>query len=178
MTEPTSTHWRRVTSRLDRVEQVAALDLQDPGLRAELDRLAQRTATATGHPVSMVNVLLTDAQATVGSHGLPALVAGIGGLPGEWSFCVQMVVTGTSLVVPDLAADPRFRGNPFVQMGLVRSYAGVPLTAADGTVLGGHCVLSDAAGACSSADLSALADGARQALALLEAHRRPPVTAG
>ncbi|GIH94154.1 NAD-dependent DNA ligase LigA [Planobispora siamensis] len=77
----------------------------------------------------LVTILLDSAQVYVGAHGLPAddWMTQAGGTPAEWAFCLQSVRTGRPYVVTDALADPRYAGNPLVELAGVRSYAGVPL---------------------------------------------------
>ncbi len=62
-------------------------------------------------------------------------------MPRDDSFSTHVVASGKVLVVHDAAADKRFRDNPLVQgEHHVRFYAGVPLVAPGGHVLGALCV--------------------------------------
>lgn len=65
-------------------------------------------------------------------------------LPRANSFCLAVVETGTPLVVPDAGADARFRDHPMVCEFDMRFYAGVPLTAPDGSHIGTLCVFDRA----------------------------------
>src|SRR3546814_20929597 len=50
--------------------------------------------------------------------------------------------TGKPLVFPDAAADPRFRDNPLVTgEPHIRFYAGMPLRAYNGAILGALCIV-------------------------------------
>lgn len=54
----------------------------------------------------------------------------------EESFCQYVVHSKAELIVDDAASDPRTRGNPSVDAMGVRAWAGFPLVAPDGEVLG------------------------------------------
>jgi hypothetical protein len=64
--------------------------------------------------------------------------------PREVAFSGHIVSTGEPLIVEDASADKRFRDNPLVKgPSHVRFYAGVPLIAPDGAVIGALCVLDE-----------------------------------
>lgn len=64
-------------------------------------------------------------------------------VPREESFCHHIVTHDAPLIVPDAARDPRFAHYPYV-VGAphIRFYAGVPLRAEAGFVLGALCIIS------------------------------------
>jgi GAF domain-containing protein len=154
----------------NRLEIMAGLDLDDPGLRRRLDDITRRTSDRLGQPISLVSMVLNEAQFFPGSHGLDGWLADLAGTPIEWSFCVNVVESGTAYVVPDAVADAKQAGNPLVTVDGIRSYAGVPIVV-DGAVLGAHCVLGHDARPFSEADLAELRRGAAEISALLSAHR-------
>uniref|UniRef100_K3W8F1 FYVE-type domain-containing protein n=1 Tax=Globisporangium ultimum (strain ATCC 200006 / CBS 805.95 / DAOM BR144) TaxID=431595 RepID=K3W8F1_GLOUD len=59
-------------------------------------------------------------------------------VPREESFCAYTILNDTPLVVAQPETDPRFRHFAMVQRGL-RFYAGFPLQALDGTIVGTLC---------------------------------------
>ncbi|WOF42086.1 PAS domain-containing protein [Sphingopyxis indica] len=62
--------------------------------------------------------------------------------PRDISFCQQMIAGDQPLVVADAAEDARFRGNVLVTGDpYVRFYAGVPLRAHNGLILGSLCII-------------------------------------
>lgn len=61
-------------------------------------------------------------------------------VPVELSFCRHPVATGEPVVVPDARADARFTDNPLTATSAMRFYAGYPLRASDGTVVGCFCL--------------------------------------
>ncbi|WP_428333389.1 putative bifunctional diguanylate cyclase/phosphodiesterase [Novosphingobium sp.] len=65
-------------------------------------------------------------------------------LPRANSFCLAVVETGMPLVVPDAGADPRFCDHFMVREWGARFYAGAPLTATDGSIIGTLCVFDRA----------------------------------
>ena len=158
----------------DRLRSVAALDLDDPQLRGRLDALAERTRAALGIEIGLFTVVLDSAQVIVGSAGLTGWIAEAGGTPAEWAFCSQLVGSGRAYVVEDARVDPIQKDNPLVFADGLECYLGVPLVDAEGRVLGGHCVLDRAPRHFTEAEIATLEDAAREASALLDAHRRAP----
>jgi len=61
--------------------------------------------------------------------------------PGELSMCGHVVASGHSLVVPDIARDPRFASNPALVAKGVRFYAGAPLCDAERHIYGSLCIM-------------------------------------
>jgi GAF domain-containing protein len=126
---------------IERLQALAAYDVDDPHLKQQLDAIAMRTATRLHHPMAMTTLLLDNAMLIAGSSGMEGWVRGGPGTPAEWSFCAQAVLSGEPYVVPDATADPIQRTNPMVELDGVRSYAGAPLVTSTGQVLGAHCVI-------------------------------------
>jgi PAS domain S-box-containing protein len=84
-------------------------------------------------------------------------------------FCACAILHPETLIVEDTLLDPRFSNNPFVLGGpQIRFYAGAPIVAPNGHLLGTVCVFDDKPRQLSSAQIGALESLARQVLALLE----------
>jgi GAF domain-containing protein len=62
-------------------------------------------------------------------------------MPRSSSMCGHVVANAQTLVVPDVARDLRFAGNPALQSKGLRFYAGAPLRDIGGQVLGTLCLL-------------------------------------
>ncbi|GIH99865.1 GAF domain-containing protein [Planobispora takensis] len=157
---------------LERLTEVASYDLADPGLRAALDTITRRTAERLGQPISLVTVLLDSVQLFAGTHGLPdSWITELGGTPGEWAFCAEVVRSGRPYTVTDLSADPVQHDNPMVVVEGARSYAGVPLIAPGGQILGGHCVIGVEPHEYGEADVEVLRETAGEIVRLLQRYR-------
>jgi len=62
---------------------------------------------------------------------------------GSGLYCEAVVKTGKKLLVPDAEADPDWRDNPDVKLGMI-SYLGYPLLLPDGVPFGTICILDSA----------------------------------
>jgi GAF domain-containing protein len=119
--------------------------LSDSGLGRdsdpEMEHLAEWVRADLGVPVALVSLVQADEQVFPGMAGLPEPWASKRATPLSHSFCQHVVVTGRPLVVVDARADPRVRENLAVpDLGVV-AYAGMPLTDAEGRVLGSLCAI-------------------------------------
>lgn len=127
-------------------EQLRTETLREYGLLAAapehaFDRITQLVADIFG--VSAAYISLVDGPYQWFQNADP-LVSGLG--PRENSFCDMVVRTDRPLIVPDAAKDPRFIDYLYVKENPhVRFYAGVPLRAENGQILGSLCLLSDQA---------------------------------
>ncbi|WP_404953535.1 SpoIIE family protein phosphatase [Streptomyces sp. 147326] len=106
-----------------------------------MDRFARLVSRLLRVPVSFVSLVEEDRQVLPGLFGLPEPWAGSRALPLSHSLCRYVVASGQPLVVPDARADERLGTHPAVaDLGVV-AYAGMPLTDADGLVLGSLCAI-------------------------------------
>ena len=84
-------------------------------------------------------------------------------------FCACAILQPETMIVEDTLLDPRFSENPFVVGDpQIRFYAGAPIVAPNGHVLGTVCVFDDKPRQLSPAQVGALESLARQVQALLE----------
>src|SRR3954451_6403585 len=119
--------------------------LSDSGLGRdsdpEMEHLAEWVRADLGVPVALVSLVQADEQVFPGMAGLPEPWASKRATPLSHSFCQHVVVTGRTPPVVDARADPRVRENLAVpDLGVV-AYAGMPLTDAEGRVLGSLCAI-------------------------------------
>jgi serine phosphatase RsbU (regulator of sigma subunit)/anti-sigma regulatory factor (Ser/Thr protein kinase) len=92
--------------------------------------------------------------------------------PVEESFCQYVVADRAPFLVGDAAEHPRTRDNPSVEAMGVRAWAGAPLHAPDGHVLGSFCVVDTRPRSWTDEDadlLQVLAEAASGQVALLQA---------
>ena len=84
-------------------------------------------------------------------------------------FCACAILRPETLIVEDTLLDSRFSHNPFVLDGpKIRFYAGAPIVAPNGHILGTVCVFDDKPRQLSSMQIGALESLARQVQGLLE----------
>ncbi|GAB7189454.1 hypothetical protein NUM3379_01600 [Kineococcus sp. NUM-3379] len=146
---------------------------EDPGL-TRLTDLATRLLKA---PVSLVSLVHEQGQRFPGQTGLAQPWAAQGGTPLSHSFCQHVVASGEPLVVADARTEPLVADNLAIRDLGVVAYAGYPVRADDGTVLGSFCVISDEPRTWSGDELHVVADlaeaaGAEVRLRLLAAAER------
>ncbi len=128
---------------LGRMRALAAYDLFNPDLAAELQEICKASAERLDVPLTAVQVVLDTATATLATNaGAADFLSAIGGSPNELSFCPHVVTDAAPYVRPDLAGEDEHRANPAVRAGLVRAYAGAPVVLPDGHILGSHCVMA------------------------------------
>ena len=162
---------------LDRLAEIADLDLFSTRAKATLDAFARRAAERFDMPIGLVSVVLDDSQFLAGTHGVTGWMAEAEGTPVEWSFCVTSVRTRTAYVVPDARTDVVQRDNPLVTVDGVGSYAGTPLITSRGHVLGNHCVLGTTARDFTPQEVAELQEMADEVVAEIERTRMSAGTA-
>lgn len=140
--------------------------LRDTGLlsawnRPALDAVTHLAAQMTGALASMVTLVEVDRQV------FPS-VQGLDGPPDEpdetsisHSLCKFVVMNDAPLVVSDARTHPVLADHPAVAGGKVVAYAGVPVHAPDGEVMGALCVIDQVARDWTPEHLSGLTDLAR-----------------
>jgi hypothetical protein len=119
------------------IEALHALDILDTPREERFDRIVRLARQVFGVPMAAVNFVAADRQWTKAEVGLPGLES----TAPEDSMCRHTVRQAETLIVPDTAADPRFRTNRFVtgEAG-IRFYAGHPLRAPGGERVGSLCL--------------------------------------
>ena len=121
--------------------------------------------TTTGIPFGVVNIITEDEQ-----HHIAAVGIDPGVCSREVSMCSRVFLSGETTIVPDASQDPMFKDHPFVtgRLAAIRFYASVPLTTADGFVLGSLCIFSPAPADLSAEKKTALEIIASQVVSVLE----------
>lgn len=121
-------------SRLARLRILGLLDREPI---AQLDRLTRLISRHFDLPVALVSLTDVDRQWFLSRTGIPLCE-----ISREHSFCGHAILQPGIMQVPDARIDPRFADNPLV-IGPphVVFYAGRPLRALDGVVLGTLCLV-------------------------------------
>ena len=120
-----------------RLAVLARANLLDTPPEARFDRMARLAAFAFQTPMSVIS--LVDAERTFfkAQVGLDTCQSS-----NDVSFCAGVVADGAPLIVMNAAADPRWSQNALVTADPhLRFYAGRPLRAPSGTILGAIAVI-------------------------------------
>lgn len=131
---------QRITSPA-RLGALRATGLLDAPSVPELDRYVRIAKLGLDAPVALVSLVDADRQFFSSADGLPDEVAHARETPLSHSFCQHVVRDGQSLIVEDAPNDARVCDNGAVRDLAVAAYAGMPITSADGHVLGSFCVI-------------------------------------
>lgn len=135
-----------------------------------LSRICRVAARLLRVPVALVNFIGADCSVTMGSFGTET-GSEVQAEPRGMNFCAWAILQSGPVLVPDLAADPRFAGHPLVarQAGY-RTYAAAPLVTPGGQRIGALCVLDTEVRALDLLDLEVLSDLA--SMVMSELHLR------
>jgi signal transduction histidine kinase len=151
----------RCARRLQALHRLRVLDTpRDPAF----DGIARLAANICGTPMRIISLLDHDRQWFKAKVGVE-----IDETPIEEALCVYALSSGALFVVPDAAADARFRENRFVVASPhIRFYASAPLRSSDGHALGSLCVLDRVPRDIDDAQRDALLILAAQVVVLIE----------
>jgi signal transduction histidine kinase len=121
-----------------RLRALRAARLAAAAEAASLDRLTAMAAHLADAPMSALSLIDADRQLVLAGAGVPDEWAAGSEIPLGRSLCQFVVRDDAPLVVRDARADPVLRENA---MGGVVAYAGFPVRAPDGDVVGALCVV-------------------------------------
>lgn len=120
-----------------RLDTLREYRIMDTAPEAAFDRVTKLVADLFDAPIALVSLVDDCRQWFKSAYGLD-----VAETPRDISFCEHVVVDERSMVVTDVIGDPRFRENPLVTgEPYIRFYAGVPLHAYNGAVLGTLCII-------------------------------------
>jgi predicted PurR-regulated permease PerM len=130
----------------ERVDALKATGVLEGDKREALDALAKRAADVFNTSVAVITTIDKDHEYFVGQSGkLPDAITDDTGtllpMEREHAICNYVVANDETLVVSDIERDPRFADNKTIEQWNVRFYAGAPLRAGDGLIIGALCVL-------------------------------------
>jgi GAF domain-containing protein len=158
---------------LARLKEIADLDLVSNEVDQILQEIAAEAADRLDLPVSLVSIVLDEAQHFLASHGVEGWMSEARGTPAEWSFCAHAVRSGEPFVVEDATEHPALVGNPLVSEDGIRCYAGIPLVSSRGHALGTLCVLGPRRRSFTDDELATLRTLAGRAVERIERRRQP-----
>ncbi|WP_048862169.1 putative bifunctional diguanylate cyclase/phosphodiesterase, partial [Acidisphaera rubrifaciens] len=152
-----------------RLAALEASGILDTPRDRRFDELAALAADIAGVSMAAISFIDGDRQWIKAAHGLTLRQCARGEGP-----CAHLVAADAPLlVVPDAAADPRFRHLPLVAgPPWVRFYAGVPVRDDAGWALGALAVMDDRPRTLGDATTGRLVRLGQQAGALLDLHRK------
>jgi PAS domain S-box-containing protein len=137
-----------------RLQAVHALNVLDTAPEERFDRITRLAARVLGVPISYVSFLDENRQVLKSCYGLK-----INTMSRDAAFCSYAVLDNKPLVVPDAKSDARFSDNPLVTgEPFIRFYAGQPVAAPDGSLVGTLCVADHKPRIPSDEDITALKD--------------------
>ena len=113
----------------------AIVELARSGGDETLVRLARKAEKSFG--VELAVVSLVDGDRLYYGNNTDVMPESV---PLELSFCKYTVESGEPVVIPDTGKDERFDGNPMVDVSFINFYAGYPLRATSGDVIGSFCL--------------------------------------
>jgi phosphoribosyl 1,2-cyclic phosphodiesterase/CheY-like chemotaxis protein len=118
-----------------------SMQVLDTPAEERFDRYTRIAAGLFDVPIALVSLVDRERQWFKSRHGLDATET-----PRETAFCAHAILARAALQVPDALQDPRFADNPLVTGApRVRFYAGAPLAAADGSLVGTLCLIDQRA---------------------------------
>ena len=135
---------------------------------AAFDRIVFTAAQVFRVPVATISLLEGDRHWFKAQVGLAVTE-----VPRHLTFCEQLLVSNTVVVVEDATRDERFEDNPLVNgPPFIRFYAGAPLITPDGVRVGSICIGDRFAKTLSSRQSWQLGQFATTTVGLLEERRK------
>jgi lysophospholipase L1-like esterase len=105
------------------------------GGEVELRRLTEKAQKSFGVELAVVSLVDGDRSYHATTTDVMPL-----SVPLELSFCKYTVESDQPVIIPETGRDPRFIDNPLVDVSFINFYAGYPLHASDGRVIGSFCL--------------------------------------
>jgi len=151
----------------ERLRTLRAYKILDTKPEEYFDELTRLAALICGVPISLISLIDTDRQWFKSKFGLDVRET-----PRAQAFCTHAIMQPELFVVPDATKDERFANNPLVTGDLnIKFYAGEPLAARDGHVLGTLCVIDHVPHTLTDAQKEALKIVGRLVIANFELRR-------
>lgn len=137
MTHPIGNSIKPDTSDPERLAELHAYDILDTVPEEGFDDVVEIARLICEAPVALVSLVAKDRQWFKARVGFAPCETDLNS-----SVCAYALSEPDLLIIPDLTADVRTRANPLVTGDPhIRFYAGAPLRASNGQVLGSLCVI-------------------------------------
>jgi len=154
-----------------RLEALRRTRLLDTPPEEAFDRLTRLVCCLLGVPTALISLVEADRQFLKSAIGLPQPWLHRRETSLQHSFCQHVVATGALLAVEDADHHPVLSDNLAIpDLGVV-AYLGMPLTTADGHVLGALCAIGPEPRTWTAGDAAALRDLAAVTMSEVTLHR-------
>jgi len=142
----------------ERLRALAAAGLHEGAPVPIFDRFARLAARVAAAPTALVSIVTEERQYFAGLCGIAQPWADARQTPLSHSFCQHVVANAAPLVIEDAREDPVLCTNLAIADLDVIAYAGFPIFAPTGHVLGSLCAIDSAPRVWQTEQLEALAD--------------------
>ncbi len=147
-----------------RLSALARLDVLDTPPEEPFESIVALVQQVIRVPVCAISLVDKDRQWFKAKRGLA-----VAETAREVSFCTHTIKMTGPFIISDATKDPQFANNPLVTGGpKIRSYAGIPLTTADGYNVGSLCVIDTVTRTFSADEIAILVSFARLVVGELE----------
>ncbi|MCX5939445.1 MAG: sensor domain-containing phosphodiesterase [Cyanobium sp. LacPavin_0818_WC50_MAG_67_9] len=154
---------------LARLKELYSYGVLDTSPEEIFDDITHLVQDITGTKIGIISLVDENRQwfkSCVGLESAPSET------PRNISFCGHTIVQRKPLIIPDALKDERFYDNPLVkEPPRIRFYAGFPLIAANGMVLGSLCAIDVEPSSLTPAQITSMERLARQVVSQMELRR-------
>ena len=155
-------------NELERLSVLTEYLLLDTLPEADYDNITKLIATICHAPISLISMMDRDRNFFKSHHGVEMQES-----PRNISFCGHAILSEEPIfIVKDARLDPRFIGNPLVDLADAVFYAGVPLINPEGLALGTLCIFDHEPRDLSELQIDALITLGKQVINSMELRRK------